>query len=77
MSIREYRIDVVTSEAPEGTPLYCEYFEARTEDAACKKARRILRAHVTDPETQYGDLWGRDEDGGSSADYICTIETAA
>jgi hypothetical protein len=74
--MREYRIDLVTSETPENKPLYCEYFEARTGNAACIKARRILRPHVTDPQAQYGDLWMRDEGGGTTADYVATIEVA-
>ena len=72
--MNEYRIDVVTDDTPEGQPLRCEHFEARTDEAACKKARRFVKAHVRNPETEYGELWVRDRDGGMSADYVGQIE---
>ena len=72
----EYRIDTVDQSDPD-RPLHVDFFEARTDEAAVRKARRIVARNVTDPECQYGDLWMRDPDGGTSAEYVETIEVAA
>ena len=72
--MNEYRIDVVTDDTSEVQLLHCEHFEARTDEAACKKARRFVNKHVRNPKTEYGELYVRDRDGGTCGDYIGQIE---
>ena len=70
----EYRLDIV-DEAKSGD-LICpsEYFDAPDLDTALSEARGILKTKATDLATQYGHLWMRDPDGGTSAEYAGTIE---
>lgn len=72
----EYRIDVLSQDRPD-RPLHFEYFTAPNDEKAIKTATPIVVGHVTDPETQYGDLYIRDADGADYADYVDTIEVAA
>jgi hypothetical protein len=68
----EYRIDLMTDCDPARVAA-SEHFTARDDEAAARKAARILKRLATDPAAQYGDLWVRDADGGSSAEYVDTI----
>jgi hypothetical protein len=70
----EYRVDMVRDNTPR--PLASETFTARDDNAATRKAAKILKGWVTDRVTQYGELYVRDRDGGLSADYVGQVEAA-
>lgn len=67
----EYRVDMVGDGSPR--PLASETFTARDDNAAFTKAGKILKHLVTDPATQYGQLYRRDQ---GSACYLDQVEVA-
>ena len=68
----EYRIDVMQDASPHAKVIHSEWFTARSTGGACQKAGRILDRNATAGD-QYGDLWMRDPDGGTQAEYVDTI----
>jgi hypothetical protein len=69
----EYRVDVVTDDSAD--PIASEYFTAATPDAADRKAAKLIKPHVTDPVTQYGELFVRAD--GLTAEYVGQVEAAS